>query len=184
MKRVLTLVAALVMAFTAVAQPPQGQGPRGDFPKDGPKFERMDPEKVAQNQTDQLDQLVTLTPKQYKKIYKFNKRQAEERQSEMETFRPEGFPGGRPDAMGGGRPPMGQGRPDGMGPGMGPGGMPPRDGQFRPGPGMQNGDMKELMESQRVEREKKYRKILTPEQYQKWESFEAQREFRQIVEKP
>ena len=169
MKRVLTLVAALVMAFTAVAQPPQGQGPRGDFPKDGPKFERMDPEKVAQNQTDQLDQLVTLTPKQYKKISTFNKRQAEERQSETETFRPEGFPGGRPD---------------GMGPGMGPGGMPPRDGQFRPGPGMQNGDMKELMESQRVEREKKYRKILTPEQYQKWDSFEAQREFRQIVEKP
>ncbi len=111
MKQFLTLAALFVMTFTAVAQPPMGQGPKGrEFPQDGPKFERQDPAEVAQKQTDQLDKLVTLTPKQYKKIYKFNKRQAE--------------------------------------------------------------------------RVKKYRKILTPEQFQKWESFEAQREFRQMIENP
>ena len=165
-------MAALVMVFTAVAQPPQGgpqgKGPRGhEFPKDGPKFERQDPAQIAQKQTEQLDKLVNLTPKQYKKIYKFNKRQAEARQSEMENFRPEGFPGGRPD---------------GMGPGMG-GGRPPRDGQFRPG-SLPQGDLKDLMEEQQAKRVKKYRKILTPEQFQKWETFETQREFRQMIEKP
>ncbi len=178
MKQFLTLAALFVMTFTAVAQPPMGQGPKGrEFPQDGPKFERKDPAEVAQKQTDQLDKLVTLTPKQYKKIYKFNKRQAETRQTEMESMRPEGFPGG----MGpGGRPPMGQGRPDGMGPG----GFPPRDGEFRRGPGPRGEEMKALMEEQQAERVKKYRKILTPEQFQKWESFEAQREFRQMIENP
>ena len=180
MKHILTLAAALVMTFTAVAQPPMGQGPRGrEFPKDGPKFEQQDPAQVAQKQTDQLDKLVSLTPKQYKKIYKFHKRQAEERQSEMENFRPEGFPGGRPDGMGpgmgGNRPPMGGG------PGMG-SGRPPRDGQFRPE--FRNEGMKDLMEEQQEKKVKKYRKVLTADQFQKWESFEAQREFRQMIESP
>ena len=167
MKHFLTLAAALVMTFTAVAQPPMGQGPRGrEFPKDGPKFEQQDPAQVAQKQTDQLDKLVSLTPKQYKKIYKFHKRQAEERQSEMENFRPEGVPGGRPD---------------GMGPGMG-SGRPPRDGQFRPE--FRNEGMKDLMEEQQEKKVKKYRKVLTADQFQKWESFEAQREFRQMIESP
>ena len=167
MKHFLTLAAALVMTFTAIAQPPMGQGPRGrEFPKDGPKFEQQDPAQIAQKQTDQLDKLVSLTPKQYKKIYKFHKRQAEERQSEMENFRPEGFPGGRPE---------------GMGPGMG-GGRPPRDGQFRPE--FRNEGMKDLMEEQQEKKVKKYRKVLTADQFQKWESFEAQREFRQMVENP
>lgn len=162
MKQFLTLAALFVMTFTAVAQPPMGQGPKGrEFPQDGPKFERQDPAEVAQKQTDQMDKLVTLTPKQYKKIYKFNKRQAETRQTEMESMRPEGFPGG-----------------------MGPGGFPPRDGEFRRGPGPRGEEMKALMEEQQAERVKKYRKILTPEQFQKWESFEAQREFRQMIENP
>ena len=167
MKHILTIAAALMLTFTAVAQPPMGQGPRGrEFPKDGPKFEQQDPAQVAQKQTDQLDKLVSLTPKQYKKIYKFHKRQAEERQSEMENFRPEGFPGGRPD---------------GMGPGMG-SGRPPRDGQFRPD--FRNEGMKDLMEEQQEKKVKKYRKVLTADQFQKWESFEAQREFRQMIESP
>ena len=185
MKHFLTLAALFVMTFTAVAQPPMGQGPRGrDLPPEGLRFEQQDPEQVAQRETEQLDKLVSLTPKQFKKIKKFNRRQAEERQSEMESFRPQGFPAGGPDGMGpgmgGGRPPMGQGRPDSMGPG----GRAPRDGQFRPGPNMQNESMKELMEEQQAKKVKKYRKVLTPEQFQKWESFEAQREFRQMIETP
>lgn len=179
MKQLLTLAAVLVMTFTAYAQPLQGQGPRGrEFPQEGPKFEQKDPAQIARTQTDQLDQLVSLTPKQYKRIYRFNRKQAKERQAEMESMRPEGFPGGRP--------PMGQVRPDGMGPGMNPGmspdSRPPRDGQFRPGPGPRSEALNDLMESQKAKREKKYRKVLTPAQFQLWETFEAQRDFRRITE--
>jgi len=185
MKYVLTLAAALVMTFTAVAQPPQGQGPRGrEFPQGGPKFEQQDPEQIAQEQTDRLNELVVLTPKQYKKIYKFNKKQAQERQDAISDMmpqgRPDGFPGG--PGMGGNRPqrpPMGQGRPDGMGPG-GPGG-PRGDGQFRRGP--RSEEMQKLMEEQKEKRVKEYRKVLTEEQFQKWEAAETEREFRQEIEK-
>ena len=197
MKRILTIVAALAMTVTTFAQP-QGQGPKGPDgrPERGPRFEQRDPAQVAQEQTDRLDQLVQLTPKQYKKIYKFNKRQSEQLQREMENMMPQGRPEGFPGGMGpgaGGRPerPIGQGRPDGMGPGgMGPGGMGPGgpggrprgDGQFRPGP--RGGEMQELMEEQQAKRVKKYRRVLTPEQFQRWEAFEAEREFRQMIEKP
>ena len=196
MKHILTIAAALLLATTAFAQPqgPGQMGPDGR-PGFGPQFEQRDPVQMAQEQTDRLDKLVQLTPQQYKKIFKFNKRQAKQLQRERENMmpqgRPEGFPEGMGPGMGGGRPerPMGQGRPDGMGPGgmgpggMGPGGMGPRgDGQFRPGP--RGGAMQELMEEQKAKRVKKYRKVLTPEQFQKWESFEAQREFRQMIEKP
>ena len=169
----MTLAALFVMTITAVAQPPMGQGPRGrDLPPEDLKFEQKDPAEVAKIQTDQLDMLVSLTPKQYKKIYKFNKRQESQRQDEMENMRPQGFPGGMgPGGMG----------PGGMGPG-GPGGRPPRDGQFRHGP--RNEEMQQLMEEIQQKKIKKYRKVLTPDQFQKWETFEAQREFRQIIEKP
>lgn len=182
MKKVLFFAVALVIAFTAAAQP-NGQGPQrpGDRPFP-PQFEQRDPAQVAQEQTDQLNELVLLTPKQYKKIYKFNKKMEQQRQSELENMmpqgRPEGFPGGRPD-FGGERPPMGQGRPDGMGPG-GPGGMPPRgDGQFR---GPRNQDMEKFMEEQQEKRDKEYSKILTPEQYQRWKSVETEKEFRRMIE--
>ncbi len=182
MKKVLFFAAALVIAFTAAAQP-NGQGPQrpGDRPFP-PQFEQRDPAQVAQEQTDQLNELVSLTPKQYKKIFKFNKKMEKQRQSELENMmpqgRPEGFPGGRPD-FGGERPPMGQGRPDGMGPG-GPGGMPPRgDGQFR---GPRNQDMEKFMEEQQEKRDKEYSKILTPEQYQRWKSVETEKEFRRMIE--
>ena len=180
------MAAALVMAISAFAQPqqpPQGPGD-GQF---RPQFEQRDPAQIAQEQTDRLNELVSLTPKQYKKIYKFNKKMAQEQQNEMEGMmpgRPEGFPGGMGPGMGGGRPerpPMGQGRPEGMGPGgMGPGGQrgPRGDGQFRPGP--RGEEMQKMMEEQREKREKKYRKILTEEQYRIWEAAEAEREFRQF----
>ena len=191
MRHILTVVAALAWVVTAFAQPqgPDRMGPDGR-PGFGPQFEQRDPAQMAQEQTDRLDRLVSLTPRQYKKIFNFNKRQAKQLQRERENMmpqgRPDGFPEGMGPGMGGGRPerPMGQGRPDGMGPGgMGPGGRPPRgDGQFRPGP--RNEEMRELMEEQQAKRVKKYRRVLTPEQFQRWESFEAEREFRQIIEKP
>ena len=185
MKRMITLAALLMMTITAWAQP-QGRGPQGrEFPMPGPQFEQRDPAQVAQEQTDRLNDLVGLTDKQYKKIFKFNQKMERQRQNEMENMmpmgRPEGFPEGMGPGMGGGRPecPMGQGRPEGMGPG----GMPPRgDGQFRPRP--MNEDMQQMMEKQQEKRVKKYRKVLTPEQYQKWESFEAERNFLRMVESP
>ena len=177
------LAAALVLTITAAAQPPMGQGPRGrEFPTDGPMFQQMDPEQVAKEETDRLDKLVNLTPQQYKKLYKYNKKLEKQRQDEMENMmpqgRPEGFPGERPD-FGGQRPPMGQGRPDGMGPGgPGPGGMGPGgprgDGQFRRGPQFE--EMQQLTDEIQAKREKKYRKVLTPEQFQKRESFEIDRD--------
>ena len=117
MKHVLALAALLVMTFTAVAQPPQGQRTRGrDLPPEALNFEQKDPAQLAKEQTDQLDKLVALTPKQYRKIYRFNRKQAKEQPLEQ--------------------------------------------------------------------RMKKYRKVLTPEQFQKWETIETQREFRRILEKP
>ena len=187
MKKVLFLAAALLIAFTAAAQP-EGWGTQGPGDKPfPPKFEQRDPAQVAQEQTDQLNELVSLTPKQYKKIYKFNKKMEQQRQDELESMmpqgRPEGFPGGRPD-FGGERPPMGQGRPGGMGPGGmgpgGPGGMPPRgDGQFR---GPRNQDMEKFLEQQQEKRDKEYGKILTPEQYERWKAFETEKEFRRMAE--
>lgn len=105
------------------------------------QFEQKDPAQMAQEETDRLNELVGLTDKQYKKIYKFNKRQYEQLKNQVENAMPQGFPGGQ--GMGGG--------------------------------------MQELMQEQQEKREKKYRKVLTPEQYQKWESFEAEREFRRMV---
>ncbi len=166
MKRILTVAAALAMVFTAFAQP-QGQGRmRPDGPAFGPQLAQMDPVLMAQEQTDRLDRLVSLTPKQYKKIFKFNKRQGRQLQREMENAMP-------------------QGRPEGFPEGMGPGGRPPRgDGQFRPGPGPRGEEMRQLMQEQQEKRAKKYRRVLSPEQYEKWASFEAERQFRQMIETP
>ena len=77
---------------------------------------------------------------------------------------------------------MGQGRPEGMGPGMGPGGPGQRgDGEFR-GRGPRSEQMQQIMERQKEKRAKKYRKVLTPEQYKLWESVEMEREMRRQVD--
>lgn len=151
MKHILTVMAALMLVATAFAQPPQppqGQGPRGrEFPKEGPQFMQMDPEQMAKEETGRLDKLVNLTPKQYKKLYRFNKRQYNQMQSDMDAVRPEGRPA---------------------------------PGEFRRPP--MGGEMRDVMKDLQEKREKKYRKVLDADQYQKWEAFEAQRDFRRIVE--
>ena len=173
MKYILTMATALLMAFLAFAhpqQPPQGQGRPDGMPPMFGQFEQKDPAQLAQDETDRLDKLVGLTEKQYKKIFKFNKRQYKSLQNEMENAMPQGFPGG-----------FGGGRPEGMGPGGLRGGQRPEMGQGRPPMG---GGMTEQMQEMKEKRAKKYRKILTPEQYQKWESFEAERDFRKMIERP
>ena len=186
MKHFLMMTAALALTLSAFAQPPMPPQVQGKPDRMPQMFEQRDPEQMAKDETDRLDRLVTLTEKQYKKIYKFNKRMYNQLQNQMESLRPAGRPEGmgRPDGMGPGGPGFGGERPQGMGPG-GPGGMgpgDPRGGEFRRP--LLGGDMQELMDEQQAKRVKKYRKVLTPEQFQKWESFEAEREFRRMVERP
>ena len=95
------------------------------------------PEKAAQKLTDEMDELLQLTEKQYKKIYKLNLKEEKEKIERMTGKN--SFEGGHPPM-----PPMG--------------GMPPQGG-FPPMNGM------------RIEkRNKKLKKILTDEQYEKWMS--------------
>lgn len=125
------------------------------------KKEVPNPEKAAQRRTDEMDKMVDLTEKQYKKIYKlFLKEEKEKVEALME--RHSGGMNGQPPM--GGRPPMG-------------GGMPPRGGGF---PRME-GDRNDMTPEERMKargeeiqkelekREKKIRKILTDEQYETWQ---------------
>lgn len=117
--------------------------------KEGVK-EIPNPEKAAQKLTDEMDELLQLTEKQYKKIYKLNLKEEKEKVERMTGKAP----------FGGERPPM---------PPMG-GGTPPQNGSFERGgmrPPMPE-DMQEDMQSRMEKRNKKLKKILTDEQYEKW----------------
>ena len=182
MKRTIALLlfAATVTLASAQDFPPQGPRMWGDFPQ---MMEAPTPEQIATRQADALDRLVSLTEKQYKKIYKFHRNMA---QAE-ENRRLEGpMGGGMPMGMGGG-PGMGGGMPMGGGPGMG-GGRPPMGGPQFGGPNGERPqmpqDLKEQMEERQRKIEKKYRKVLTPEQYSVWESHEQERLFREAMEHP
>lgn len=110
------------------------------------------PEQAARKLTDEMDELLQLTEKQYKKIYKLNQKEEKEKVERMTGKAP----------FGGERPPM---------PPMG-GGMPPQNGSFERG-GMRppmTEDMQEDMQSRMEKRNKKLKKILTDEQYEKWMS--------------
>ncbi|MEZ3564736.1 MAG: hypothetical protein K1V72_10495 [Duncaniella sp.] len=141
----------------------------------------ISPERKARMLTERMDSLLGLDKKQYKKLYKINlkeaRRQAEN--AESSPFRMGGQPGeGGHPGEGGGRPPRG----NGMGPG-GPGGhgepgggRPPHDfGGNQGGPQHQRGpspeDMEKLKQKEAKEREKtekKIKKILTSDQYERW----------------
>lgn len=115
------------------------------------------PEKAARKLTDEMDELLQLTEKQYKKIYKLNLKEEKEKIERMtgKTF----FEGGRPFM-----PPM-----DGMPP---QGSFPPMNGMRPPMPE----SMQEDVENQIEKRNKKLKKILTDEQYDKWMSRESMME--------
>lgn len=126
------------------------------------KKEVPNPEKAAQRRTDEMDKMLDLTEKQYKKIYKLFLKEEKEKVEALMEHHPGGMNGQPP--MGGHRPPMG-------------GGMPPRGGGF---PGM-GGDTDGMTPEERMKargeeiqkelekREKKIRKILTDEQYEIWQ---------------
>lgn len=115
------------------------------------------PEKTARRRTDEMDKMLNLTEKQYKKIYKLNLK--EEREKLEAMIGREGKDTNRPPMRGGGRPPM-----------MNDGAQPPMMGGGRP-PMMTDSSgrkMKEDMEKRAEKKMKKIRKILTDEQYDQW----------------
>lgn len=115
------------------------------------------PEKAARKRTDEMDKVLNLTEKQYKKIYKLNLKEEREKLEAMIGSKDGNRPpmrdgGGRPPMMGGGQPPM-----------MGGGGQPPmRDSSSN------SEKMKEDMKKRAEKKMKKMRKILTSEQYDLW----------------
>lgn len=126
--------------------------------------EVLSPEKAAQRMTDRMQKELQLTDKQYKKVYKLNLKE----QKKIFSARQEGAGmrppmGARPD-MNGERPPMPMGE-GGMMPGMG-GGRPPMGG---PGAPRMGKDVAEEMQKAAASKEKKLKKILTEEQFAKWQ---------------
>ncbi len=106
-------------------------------------MEQLDPEAVAKQKTEKMSRELLLTEKQYKKVYKLYLK--EEKARNQNTYG--GFP------MGVGMPPMG-------------GGMPPMGGGMPPMGMRGNQDSEERIA-------KKLKKILTEQQYDKWESLKA-----------
>lgn len=180
MKRIIFILsAALLICGASQVSFAQGQGR-------GRGRAQMSPEEIAKRTVERLDKVVSLTDKQYKKIYKFHLSMAEE-QMEERGFGGYGDFGGRPD--GGPRGDFGD-RPQRTDrPAVG------QDSARRQRPQMteeQRAEMaqrhqemmerrKEMMEERAAEEaerqatiDKKYKKVLTAEQYDAWKAHEAE----------
>jgi Spy/CpxP family protein refolding chaperone len=175
---VLTLLGAALFATSAVQAQEAGQAPQGE---QGMHQLPQSAEKIARHQAKAMQKAVDLNEKQYDKIYSLYLKEENARRKQMTSQGGgAGMPqGGRPQGGPGGGGPMGGG--PGMG-GPGGGGMmgggPGMGGGPQGGPGMGGGrpqmsqnDAKTL-EKQRQKREKKIKKILTAEQYEKWTSLQ------------
>lgn len=149
--------AALFMGSGAVMAQEAGK-PMPSRQEKGFKPMPLSPEKLARHITDRMDSLLSLTEKQYDKLYKLNLKWArEDQKNQSEASRMGGRPGGAPNSGGGrgpGQGPRGNRLPQGMDL------CPPRD--FAPSDG------REKMEKQCQKREKKLKKVLTDEQYARW----------------
>jgi hypothetical protein len=143
-------------------------------------------ESIARMRTNRLDKLVGLSDSQYSKLYRFHRNQAQQQMDNAPMGRPgmgPGGPGMRP-GMGPGMGPQGgpgMGRPNGEGrPDMGQRPQGPPQGERR-GPIMSQDQMDEMMEAMAKMAEKterKYRNVLTPEQYELWTRAENERMMR------
>ena len=152
MKRNMKLIglAACLISCTSLAvaqenpEPQERQQHEQRLPREVPN-----PEKIATQMTDQMQESLQLTEKQYKKIYKLNLKEQKEHFKAMQN-------------SGEQRPPMG-------GPGMR-GGRPPMGG----GPMMnKEQDSADAQKKAAETKEKKIKKILTTEQYEKWQAQQA-----------
>ena len=121
------------------------------------------PEKAARKMTDRMKEELRLTDKQYDKLYKLN---LKEQQEHFATMAERGS-GQRPSM--GGRPGMGGGRPPMRVPGE------------RPAMGKDN---VEKMQKAAAKKEKKIKKILTTEQYAKWQEMCQPQELPQPQDHP
>ena len=170
-KFILTAVASVTISTLFVCAQPQ----RPPFPgnhEERPVRPSATPKERAEKRTDEMDKVVRLDEKQYKKIYKIYLKEEKAKETAMGNGGPMGpppggFPGG--PGMGGGFPggfPGAGGFPGGseMGEGF-PGGMP--EGQWEPQKPAVGG--KEIDSDEYIDaREKKFRKILSQEQYARW----------------
>ena len=112
-----------------------------------------DPKAIARERTDEMNHLLALSDKQYKKVYKLFLKEEKKRSENL--MEPEAFYGNRPpmDQMPG-EPPRGKGGP-----------RPEFAGEMPPPPPHPEG----ISPKEREKTEKKLRKILSDEQYAKWD---------------
>lgn len=118
------------------------------------------PEKNAKLKTDAMQKLLSLTDKQYKKIYKINLSEEKSRIVEMTNRNGEINENGKNKEhphMGNGRPPMNNGRPLGE-----------FNEERPPMPPSRFGKENDKRQEEMEKRNKKIKKILTDSQYQKW----------------
>ncbi len=141
---------------------PRGRAVRHEHPN-------LTVQQKAHKMTDQMDRLLTLTDKQYQKIYKLNLKELKEMEADS----------------------LFMGRHRGFGPGMGPGpgfgpGGPGNRAQFErdmarlgsesnPLTEQQMEELRAAHEKSRLKKDKQLRKILTQEQYGKWVKAEQER---------
>lgn len=118
--------------------------------------EMPNPEKTAKKRTKEMDKVLQLTEKQYKKIYKLLLKEEREKLEGRIGH----MPMGRPEGMHG-FPPMGGGQPGGFG-------NAPSE-RRPPMEAPEGGDKRVEKEAKKYKKKmKKLRKILTEEQYAKW----------------
>ena len=137
----------------------------------------MSAKERAEKRTEEMNEAASLNDKQYKKIYRIFLKEENAKDSAIGDGGPMGPP---PGGMGAGRPPQGSGslggpRMGGPGAGVPPagtmngGGMPPRDGFQGGGSQKVTVGGKDIDGNEYIdEREEKFRKILSPEQYSTW----------------
>lgn len=150
----LTIMASLTVLPSQVMAQESNRTARHELPN---------PERSAKEITDMMQKELNLTDKQYKKIYKLYLKE-QKKMVEQIGQRPEGnFPPGNGERPQGPRPLMG-GQHDGPG----------RPGERPDMKGPRPGDNSEL-EELREKNEKKLKKILTDEQYAKWQKTKPQK---------
>jgi len=169
MKRNMKLIglAACLISCTSLAvaqenpEPQERQQHEQRLPR-----EVLNPEKIATQMTDQMQESLQLTEKQYKKIYKLNLKEQKEHFKAMQNSGEQRPPMGGP-GMRGGRPPVGGGGQPLTGEGGFPGGMGERPMMNK------EQDSADAQKKAAETKEKKIKKILTTEQYEKWQAQQA-----------
>ena len=146
------ILSATALHTTATAQDFTQQRPPHQNRGERPMPEIKTPKEVATQRTAEMDTIVGLSKKQYKKIYKIYLSEEKSRLDNMAVNQP--FGGRPPHGNMFGEPPHGMGNPP-----EGFQGRPPHD--MQPPKPVSDDEM-------RAKTEKKIRKVLTDEQYVEW----------------